>query len=746
MKKNITLTGSKAVIAIVAASMTLFACTKETIPDPTPESPRTPVHPAGYVCFTANAPEADADPVAAALPDTRAGYDGVAGHAVWEEGDRLGVSVNGMYVNSNILFTQKSGSLSDDRRTAEFEGTFAQTPTGTKQFHAIYPYDSAASYSGTKFTTTFPGRQVYTPGGYTGIPLFGKYEGELAGLHFENFMNPFAIVELRLASAETGARVKEIILQGNNGETVAGTIDVEMNGERPAVTFNTEFRSKAAKGITLDCGEGVLLSTDPTSFYIAIPVQEYAKGYRFDIRTDRADAKDVVLFAMGRGATPLANTIVRTPVKTLIAADYKKLIPDKTFRDWLETNGFVTVTDETTGEVDILETAGTISVANQSIASLADVEYFPDITMLICNNNQLTTLDLSANTKLTTLSCYSNRLTTLDVSANTQLTSLSCYSNQLTTLDVSKNTSLTLLTCYSNQLTMLDVSKNISLTTLYCYSNPLTTLDVSKNTSLTTLYCYSNQLSTLDVSKNTSLTMLYCYSNQLTTLDVSKNTSLKTLYCSSNPLTTLDVSQNASLTSLYCSSNQLTTLDVLANRQLTTLSCYSNQLKELNVSANTLLQTLDCYDNQLTTLDVSKNTSLTSINCSRNELKELNVSANTRLKMLTCPSNQLPTLDISTNKELMKLTCSNNRLTTLDVSNNTSLILLDCYSNQLTTLNATTMANPDSYILFCGMQQSATGASTTLQLTLKTAQQTRWNSSMSINTNNKGTVEVTFVP
>lgn len=355
MKKNITLFGSKALLCAAAAALTFFACTKETTPDPTPESAETPVHPAGYVCFTANAPEADADLVAAALPDTRAGYDGMAGHAVWEEGDRLSVSVNGMSANRNILFTQKPGSLSDDRRTAEFEGTFAQKPAGSKQFHAVYPYDFAALCDGTKVTTTFPGRQIYKPGGYTGIPLFGKYEGELAGLRFKTFTNPFAIVELRLASAET-VRVKEIIFQGNNGETVAGTIDAEMSGERPAVTFSTAYGSKPTKSITLDCGEGVVLSTIPTSFYIAIPSQTYANGYRFDIRTDRAEAKDVVLTAKGSGVTPAANTIVRTPVKTLVAADYKKIIPDKAFRDELVQQNFVTVTDEMTGEVEILRT------------------------------------------------------------------------------------------------------------------------------------------------------------------------------------------------------------------------------------------------------------------------------------------------------------------------------------------------------------------------------------------------------
>lgn len=199
-----------------------------------------------------------------------------------------------------------------------------------------------------------------------------------------------------------------------------------MSGERPAVTFSTSSTSRPSKSTTLDCGEGVVLKETPTSFFIAIPVQEYAKGYRFDIRTDRAGAKDVVLTAKSGGVTPAANTIVRTPVKTLIAADYKKIIPDKAFRDAQVQQSFVTVTDETTGEVEIVKTTGSISVVGKSVGSLAGIEYFPGITSLICPNNQLTKLDVS-HTR--------NQMTTLEVSANTLLETIYCNYNRLTKLD-----------------------------------------------------------------------------------------------------------------------------------------------------------------------------------------------------------------------------------------------------------------------------------------------------------------------
>ena len=85
-----------------------------------------------------------------------------------------------------------------------------------------------------------------------------------------------------------------------------------------------------------------------------------------------------------------------------------------------------------------------------TLTSLQGIEYFESLTELVCYYNQLTSLDVSANTALTELECDDNQLTSLDVSANTALTELYCLSNQLTSLDVSANTALTFLECEDN--------------------------------------------------------------------------------------------------------------------------------------------------------------------------------------------------------------------------------------------------------------------------------------------------------
>ncbi len=202
-----------------------------------------------------------------------------------------------------------------------------------------------------------------------------------------------------------------------------------------------------------------------------------------------------------------------------------------------------------------INAAENINCADKGISDLTGISHFTALKRLYCDDNQLTSLDVSKNTALTYLDCYDNQLTSLDVSKNTALTYLDCYGNQLTSLDVSKNTALTYLDCGRNQLTSLDVSKNTALTELDCRSNQLTKLDVSKNTALTELDCRSNQLTKLDVSKNTALTDLACYKNQLTSLDVSKNTALTELDCDKNQLTSLDISNTNIMYDLNCSGN-----------------------------------------------------------------------------------------------------------------------------------------------------------------------------------------------
>ena len=93
---------------------------------------------------------------------------------------------------------------------------------------------------------------------------------------------------------------------------------------------------------------------------------------------------------------------------------------------------------------------------------------------------------------------------------------------------------VTELDCNENQLTSLDLSQNTALTKLDCSWNLLTSLDVSKSATLEILYCNDNKLTNLDVSKNTALDLLFCSNNKLTNLNMSGCARLRVIACDSN--------------------------------------------------------------------------------------------------------------------------------------------------------------------------------------------------------------------
>ena len=361
-----------------------------------------------------------------------------------------------------------------------------------------------------------------------------------------------------------------------------------------------------------------------------------------------------------------------------------------------------------------------LRVSSKKIADLTGIEHFTALTELYCDNNQLTSLDVSKNTALTELNCWGNQLTSVNVSKNAALTWLNCGNNQLTSLDVSQNTLLEYLSCRDNQLSSLNILENTALTELYCQNNQLTSLDVSKNTALTELWCYNNQIKgeAMDALVASLLTVESGYFSVIGMKDANggnvctkaqvaiakekgwtvyfNNGNNNKEYEGSDPniksvvldaenfpdanfraalVSIFGISEGDDITSVRIS---VTHLLYVSNKKIADLT---------GIEHFTALKTLHCFNNQLTSLDVSKNTALTELNCHSNQLTSLDVSKNTALTELHCYNNQLTSLDVSKNTALTTLSCYNNQLTALDVSKNTALTNLHCYDNQLTALD-----------------------------------------------------------
>ncbi len=361
-------------------------------------------------------------------------------------------------------------------------------------------------------------------------------------------------------------------------------------------------------------------------------------------------------------------------------------IPDANFKAALVANASINTNMD--AEIQVSEASvfsGAINVSQLYITDLTGIETFTVLTNLNCSGNQLTSVNVSANSALTNLNCSGNQnqLTNLNVTGCTALTFLDCSGNfyYFTNLDVSSCTALTTLNCAYNRLTSLNVSSCTTLTYLDCSNNQIAGLDVSSNSALTYLDCSENCkppmmlpegnfsdyvyfLDSLDVTANIALTILKCNNNGLLSLNTTGLTALTYLDCSFNPRGFF----NGMKSYVWCHySSPL--LNFLSNTALSYLNCSGNVLQSLDVSACTALTYLDCSDEQewapenqicetpqLTSLDVSANSLLTNLDIAYNSLSTLDVSANTLLTNLMCNDNQLTSLDVKNGNNINMIT------------------------------------------------------------------------------------------
>lgn len=177
------------------------------------------------------------------------------------------------------------------------------------------------------------------------------------------------------------------------------------------------------------------------------------------------------------------------PVSSGLAIDETNF-PDANFRSYVlasfDSNGDEKLDDEEIANVKY------INAPAKTISNLKGIEYFTELLELNCDNNQLTSLDVSKNTKLVKLICSKNALTSLNTSHNPLLKKLDIYSNKITSIDVSQNTELETLYIGRNPIETLNVKNNVKLMELQSELNNLTSLDLSNNSPSMTVYVANN--------------------------------------------------------------------------------------------------------------------------------------------------------------------------------------------------------------------------------------------------------------
>ncbi|NER09252.1 hypothetical protein SAMN06265375_1011256 [Muriicola jejuensis] len=119
---------------------------------------------------------------------------------------------------------------------------------------------------------------------------------------------------------------------------------------------------------------------------------------------------------------------------------------------------------------------------NKGITSLQGISDFTMLENLSANNNQISSLDLSANTALKFVFVNNNDLTSINVTGLAILEKLSIPGNNVTLLNISGNTALQLLDIKDNTLGAIDLSNipnSLQLNTFAVENNPLTCIRVN---------------------------------------------------------------------------------------------------------------------------------------------------------------------------------------------------------------------------------------------------------------------------
>lgn len=560
--------------------------------------------------------------------------DGLGLH--WNAGDKIDVA----FANENYLNVYEYSFAGTDGAT---EGDF--TPPSGSSVEPSYGKDFAYFPSGLKGKDDWNTRVVsvrmwelqefaensFGPEDNPMLAVSTEKEGKL----YFPFKNVCGYLVLRLYGK---VEVSEVLLEGNNGETLAGECYVGMDEEkntpymfwsRADGVFLSTWIAVSKKGGLIELGE---TADKATEIWFVVPPTDFKKGFTVTVRGPEAGQEMTI-------SSPRQRQITRNVVNRMAPVEvvYDEDFDDTKFRSYCMEN-FDTDKDGKLSEEEALAVTE-IDCSGLGISSLKGINKFKNLEVLRCGTafdeitrttlyNSITgSLDLSVFSNLKEVDVSNNKLTSLKVSGLKSLESLACYVNQIKSLDLSGLERLTELDCSSNKLTALDVKMLEGLKSLSVSNNDLGSFDYTHNTSLTSLYIGNCGLTSVDVSMLPGLEYLGVAGNTLGTLDVSNNPELYDLTCENCGLSELDLSNLTKLNSFNCSFNSLSVLDVSQCSSLHFIFASNNQLRSIVVGEkNTYLWMVSVNDNNLSgefDLSYSKDASMFILNLNNNEITKL---------------------------------------------------------------------------------------------------------------------------
>lgn len=645
---------------------------------------------------------------------TKMGYTRHEGYT-WKEKDSLYVIVDtwidGQWQevdkHNRAYIHVKDGSISADGKTAEFEGNIKVVGDNDHiAIRALYPYFQ------------FPGYQYYVKDGWKNSLLMGAASGQLGvdDISIE-LKNASAFMCLNLSSDDNVmiSRIELTALASEGSEKMyiplsgwLSQVLIPFGDSRPSFMWDS---TSTYGNVFLFCdreSEGVILPSEPESFYMSVPAGDYPNGFSIEV-TDVMNRRYYRRFLKGKSVSLEQNTIYNLPNLKLSSGDFMSYsfpIPDKALRNALLAEGYISVLGDSVRcrITDKGHELRSLRVPDEC-KSLEGIQRFTSLTNLdVSRCMNLTELNLTGCEKLRDLNVGSVPLSGLNLSGLSNFERLTEGRAITGTIDLSGTgiKSLNNNSGYAAAEIILDSCKNLTLINLEQCNN-MTKLSLKGCSSLTGISCwYSDSLTSIDLSSCTELTDLsFHYLSGLTDVNLSADNKLESIEICTTALTDLDISDKLNLTRIECYGNEnLKNLVITNCPELDYLDCNGCSLEALNVGSCSKLTSLYCDQNWLTSLDGVPDC-LTCLECSKNMLGgTLDLTAFTKLDYLGCNNNMLENLLLP--PSVSSLICSTNNLSDLDITSCPELMKSDdedsfCVGkqrkNKVLTLHLTSQQN-----------------------------------------------------
>ena len=172
---------------------------------------------------------------------------------VWERCDAISLFDPSM--TNNKFTTEDSGTSAD----------FAGEVSGQGVYYALYPYNVEAGISGSVISTVLPSSQEAEKGGFrTGLNLSVAEADAQDRLIFKN-----ACALVKFTLGEGMQDIVKAVLQGNDGEFLAGPVEIDVSSETPAAVVIEKNGVAAAEELEL----AGTFSAGADYYFVSVPVK-----------------------------------------------------------------------------------------------------------------------------------------------------------------------------------------------------------------------------------------------------------------------------------------------------------------------------------------------------------------------------------------------------------------------------------------------------------------------------------------